>query len=79
MTFLATKFGSQPRNPFDSTKQDPHQQEAGDQDDLCFWKHPSEAIKNRIIVSDKKANRVFQLFHNWRAIAIDRGPKTRKH
>ncbi len=31
----------------------------GDQDDLCFWQHPSEPSQSVVIASDKKANRVF--------------------
>jgi 3-phytase len=30
-----------------------------DQDDLCFWTHPTEPEKSRVIVSDKTANRIF--------------------
>lgn len=30
-----------------------------DQDDLCFWTHPSEPEKSTVIVSDKAANRIF--------------------
>lgn len=31
----------------------------GDQDDLCFWNNSNDAKCSRVIVSDKKANRVF--------------------
>lgn len=36
-----------------------HNNLVGDQDDLCFWIHPSDASLSLAIVSDKKANRVF--------------------
>lgn len=35
------------------------QPEAKDQDDLCFWEHPSKPAASRVIVSDKEANRLF--------------------
>jgi 3-phytase len=36
-----------------------HNELAGDQDDLCFWRHPHDPSQSLVIASDKKANRIF--------------------
>ena len=33
--------------------------DCGDQDDMCFWLHPQDLSRSTVIVSDKKANRLF--------------------
>ena len=36
-----------------------HSDDAGDQDDMCIWRHPEDPSASTVIVSDKEAERIF--------------------